>query len=67
MSDSSLVVLYIGALAVFIAAASPITYCASEPWGARVVPGEAGPLISLDGHQHITIQGLVLDGRMQRN
>ncbi|NLJ36039.1 MAG: hypothetical protein GX358_07410 [candidate division WS1 bacterium] len=46
---------------------APVTYRASEPWGARIVPGEAGPLISLDGHQHITIQGLVIDGRMQSN
>ncbi len=40
---------------------APITYRSAEPLAARILPG--GPLISLDGHEHIRIADFHLDGR----
>jgi len=46
-------------------AGAPITYRSAEPRQARLVPGEPGDLIALDGHEYIAIEGFHLDGRRQ--
>ncbi len=47
------------------AADAPITYRSAESWAARLVPEDGSPLIDLDGHQHIIIDGFFLDGHEQ--
>ena len=43
-------------------AAAPITYRAAEPRAARLVADGSRPLVALDGHEHVVIEGFHLDG-----
>ncbi|MFP4248908.1 MAG: right-handed parallel beta-helix repeat-containing protein [Armatimonadota bacterium] len=48
-------------------AGAPITYRSAEPRAARVMPDGGGALIALDGHEHVTIAGFLIDGEAQEN
>ncbi len=45
---------------------APITFRSEEPKAARLVPDE-GPIIHLNGHEHVSIEDFYVDGRMEAN
>ncbi len=47
-------------------AGAPIAYRSAEPRAARLIPDD-GEIISLDGHEHITIADFHIDGQMRAN
>ncbi|MGI5820002.1 MAG: PKD domain-containing protein [Armatimonadota bacterium] len=46
---------------------APITYRSAEPRAARLVPGEDGDVIRLDGQERITIADFHVDGQNRAN
>ncbi len=58
---------YVGTIAPARSGApdAPVTYRSAEPRQARIVPGEEGDLVVLDGREFITIDGFYLDGRLR--